>query len=918
MTPSSRMPMNHKSQHSPYPTHISSTHTRAPNAFDTSLFLLDASGSSPSLSQPYQPPLPAVLPTSLGTKRPYSPSLPIERPTLMQGHSPALSPQSSTTTKNTYYPHSQMQNSTGRSSNFSPNAPSPLSGDGSPVVDMQDAYGDGFNEHTTPDFEEVDMPPLADDDVYGDGVDHYTTHPATASSGGYPPSPRATMSPSPKGMASASLNIPRAGGKHGSPVVNIEQFTPAHSTHSGNGVGITMHPTPLSYSPSTSSNAAGDAGAATESLTVKRDENGTWTGGLNPTMRSVSGNDGELLFNLKEQSVLAALEVKKAEIEDWLTNSSRGGGKDPRTKSASSGVRPGGLVVKAKRSRAKSFTDFKAKEPPKVDPGGAALVVMPGESSAGNFTRALATDVIADDSSDDDSSVASLSIEGSLDDVLDDDESMNTSEAPPPTEEDLKKSELEAEEEQRRLENDPAFFPKPRQFYSSHPWNDTIAPVTRGAGIAMQNQPHTANAAMMKFQSYAENIETASRVGTFGSQASRSRRLSSGDPDKAFVETGLLGRLSFGRDKDKDKEKEFGHQRGPSLWGHRVKNSLKRGFSNAGDNKGKEVEGENNNESSGLGDVSVLGRKRGGSTASSIASSIASGPFGPPKQTRSWAKGGSLKVDTSSAFAHMAGIGAGIGKSSAHAPSKTTSPEKRTAMGTNVIREALRRPRSRSELGASSKLYKPSFGIVGLLGQYGGPPALPIKSPVGSGNSSAGAKLKSSFSFGDESRLRGIMDAKQLVIPPDPHRHDRYDVDDDDDDENEPAPVATSRGPAPETKLPKLNITPNMEGFAAHIREKTPKLHPKLMDRIVHEQAKRYKKLVEHRQKHLAAIKNGGRCSNGTKCRGAVGVIGAGGQEEGFEHRRNISMGSYEGEGEGKLSVSLIYHSCWSWSLSKH
>lgn len=900
MTPSSRMPMNHKSQHSPYPTPISSTHTQTPNAFDTSLFLLDASGSSPSLSQPYQPPLPVVLPTSLGTKRPYSPSPPIERPTLMQGHSPALSQQSSTTTKNTYYPHSQMQNSTGRLSDFSPNAPSPLSGDGSPVVDMQDAYGDGFNEHTTPDFEEVDMPPLADDDVYGDGVDDYTPHPATASSGGYPPSPRATMSPSPKGMASASLNIPRPGGKYGSPVVNIEQFTPAHSTHGGNGVGIIMHPTPLSYSPSTSSNAVGgDAGAATESLTVKRDENGVWTGGLDPIVRSVSGNDGELSFNLKEQSILAALEVKKAEIEDWLTNASRGGGKDPRTKSASSGVRPGGLVVKAKRSRAKSFTDCKAKEPPKVDPGAAALVVMPGGSSVGNFTRALATGVIADDSSDDDSSVASSWVECSLDD-LDDDESMNTSEAPP-TGEDLKKSELEAEEEQRRLENDPAFLPKPRQFYSSHPWNDTIAPVMRGAGIAVQNQPHTANAAMMKFQNYAENIETASRVATFGSQASRSRRPSSGDPDKAFVETGLLGRLSFGRDKDK--EREFGHQRGPSLWGHRVKNSLKRGFSNAGDNKGKEIEGEVDGESSGLGDAGVLGRKRGGSTASSIASSIASGPFGPPKQTRSWAKG-SLMVDTSSAFAHMAGIGAGIGKSSAHAPSKTASPEKRTAMGANVIREALRRPRSRSELGASSKLYKPSFGIVGLLGQYGGPPALPIKSPVGSGNSSAGAKLKSSFSFGDESRLRGIVDAKQLIIPPGPHQHDRYN--DDDDDENEPAPVAASRGPAPETKLPKLNITPNMEGFAAHIRERTPKLHPKLMDRIVYEQAKRYKKLVEHRQKHLAAIKNGGRCLNGSQCRGAVGVIGAGVQEEGFEHRRNVSMGSYEGEGEGKFSVSLI------------
>lgn len=893
MTPSSRIPMNHNSQHSLYPTSISSTHPRSAKVFDTSLFLLDASGNSPSLSQPYQPELPAVLPTPLRIKRPRSPS----QPTLAQGHSPALSPHSSTTTNNYYYPHSQMQNSfsSGESSNLPPNAPSCLSGD-SPVVDMQDAYGDGFNEHTTPDFEAVDMPPLADDNIYEDSVDPYTPHPATASSGGYPPSPRATLSPSPKGMASASLNIPgTAFSNRGSPVVKVEQFTPAHSAYSGNGMGANIHPTLLSNStPASSSPHSGDAGAATRSLTVNRDENGVWTGGLDPIIRSVSGNDGELLFNLKEQSVLAALEVKNAEIQDWLTNASR---VNPRARATSAGEKSGELTVKAKRSRAKSFTDSRTKQDPlKVDPAATTSAVMLGESSTRNSAGVSATDAIEIDSSDD-SSVASSSNDGSLDDFLGDDESMNTSEAQP-TEEDLKKSELEADEEQRRLENDPAFFPKRSQFYSSHPWNDTVGPITRGAGIARQNQPHTANAAIVKYQLYAENIDSASRVATFGSQASRNW-LSFSDADKAMVESGMK-RLSFGRDKDKDKEKEFGHQRRSSLWGNMVKNSLKRGFSNASENKGKEAEGECDNEKSSLGGVGVPGRKRGDSTASSAASSITSGGhFGPPKQTRSWTKGGP-RVDTSSAFAHMAGIGAGIGKSSAHAP---TPPERRSVMG------VLRRPRSRSELGVNSKLHKPTFGIVGLLGQYGGPPALPIKSPVVSGNSSAGAKLKSSFSFGDESRQRGTADAKQLLIPPDPHRHDGYDDDDDDDNDNDmnengTAPDAAPSGPAPETRLLKLNITPTMEGFAAHIREKTPKLHPKLMDRIVYEQAKRYKKLVEHRQKHLAAIKNGERCANGTKCGGSVGAIGAGGQE-GCEHRRNAFSGGHEGEGEGEPFLLL-------------
>lgn len=832
----------------------------------------------------------------------------------MQGHSPTLSvvsPQCSTTTNNNnnYYPHLHMQESfsTGGSSNFSPNAPSHLSGDGSPVADMQNAYGDGFNEHTTPDFEEVEMPPLADDDVYevDDGIDPYTPPPATSGRGGYPPSPRATKSPSPKGVTSASLNIPGAGGKrriHGSPVVKVEQFTPAHSANGGNSVGVNVRPVSLSCSTSISS-GRGDTGAATKSPTIKRGKDGAWAGGLGPPVRSALGNDGELLWNLKDQTIQAAIEVKNAEIQDWLTKHTDAPGKDGRTSRAK--AMPGVLAARAKKQGAKCIADFKAKQdPPRADPAAPASAVTPGEVSTGNFTRLSAADAVDDDSSDD-SSVASSFIEGSLDDVLDDDESMNTSEAPP-TEEDLKKSELEAEEEQRRLENDPAFFPKPRQFYSAHPWNDTAGPIMRGAGIAMKNQPHTANAAMMKFQNYADNIETASRVATFGSQVGGARRLSSGDADKTLVESGLLKRLSFGRDR----EREPGHQRRPSLWGQMVRGGIKKGFG-TGENKGKEG-ADNDNEKSGLGDAGSTGRKRGDSTASSISSSIASGThFGPLKQTRSWSKG-SLKVDTSvpSAFAQMAGIGAGIGKSSAHTPNNTSPapPEKRNtglSMGVNVINKALRRPRSRSELGTGSKLYKsskPAFGIVGLLGQYGGPPTLPIKSPVGSGTSSAGGKLKPSFTFGEESRGRGIAGLEQLLIPLDPHRHDGYDDDDDDDmDENgnEAVPATTSGHHTMGTRLPKLNITPNIEGFAAHIRESTPNLHPKLIDRIGYEQMKRYKKLVEYRQKHLAAIENGERCTNGAKCGGSVGAIGAGGQEEGFGHRRNVSAGSYEGEGEG-------------------
>lgn len=766
-------------------------------------------------------------------------------------------------------------------------------------MDMPDAFSDGF---TTPHFEEVEMPPLADDDVYevDEGVDPSYTATTGAIGGAYPPSPRATKSPSPKGTTSANLNIPGAAAGNGSPVVKAEQLTPAHSTNGGNGIGANMPPASLSYSTSASSGLSrGDvvgaaattaaAAAAAQSPTVKRGEDGSWPGGLGPEIRSAPGNDGELMFNLKDQSIQAAIDAKNAEIEDWLKKHPDTSGRD-------------GKGSRARATSSALAAKVKKQDPPRADPATAAVTAALREICTPQYMRDPATDAAAaDDDSSDDSTVPSSYVEGSLDNVLDDDESMSTSEAPP-TEEDLKKSELEAEEEQRRLENDPAFYPKPRQFYS-RPWNDIAGPITRGAEIAMESQPQTANAAMMQFQKYAENIETASRVATFGSQTSRrTRRLSSSDVDKTLVEPGLLKRLTFGKDKG-----EPGHQRRSSLLGNMVK---KKWFGSTGENRNKDEGGENVNEKSGLGNAGSSGRKRGDSTASSIASSIASGTaFGPPKQTRSWTKG-TLKVDTSvpSAFAQMAGIGAGIGKSSAHtSTSPPAPPEKRNtglAMGVNAIK-ALRRPRSISELGPGSKLHKskPAFGIVGLLGQYGGPPALPIKSPVSSGNSGGGERLRTSFTFGEESRQRGTAGVEQLLIP-DPHRHDGYDDDDDDDmNGNELVPVTASGDPAMGTRLPKLNITPNMEGFAAHIREGTPNLHPKLMDRIVYEQLKRYKKLVEHRQKHLAAIKDNGKCANGAKCRGTVGAIGAGGQE-GFGHRRNVSTGSYEGEGEGEFPLT--------------
>lgn len=760
---------------------------------------------------------------------------------------------------------------------------------------------DGFT--TTPNFDDVEMPPLADDDMYeiNDSLSGtvYST-PANGIGGGlmtFPPSPRPTISPSP-GIGS--------GGGNEDVQIKVEQFTPATAAK-GLGVHI-QHPTPISHASSASSNnPIVKATPPVIDLTVdKRGEDGAWSGGYDPEMRAALGvgEDAAEIPSLNEQTIIQHHESKALEVKDWLRKcDSTGYGVDGKE------GKPGGLTVKApKRGRAKSFSDFRNKGSSTKGVEDEGVVIKVGESSAGAITGVL---VIDDDDvrpgeydyEEDDSSEGFLSNDGSLDD---DDESMNTSEAPP-TEEALKRTELDDEEEQMRIDNDPSLLPNPGQFYSARPWTDEAGPLPRGTNMsAMKCQPNTANGAISRFREYAQNIETASRVATFGSETSKHhRRLSASDVDR-FTDGRLLGRLSF-RNKEKSQDKDAappGHSRRPSLMQSLMRTSLKRGHSNASDKlKENNTDVSNEGEKDGLiGDAASMGRKRG----DSVASSISATSFAPLKTRPSWSKPGTLKVDTSvhGAIVGIAGITAGIGQSSGHTtstvkPASPTPPEKRST-GLSVMQQ-IRRARSKSELSAGSKLHKnskPAFGIVSMLGQYGGPPLVPIKTSPVAANSTQSAPdptLKPRFTFGEETSKRGLEAVTQsLLTPPDPNRHQGFD--DSDDEATEETLRKNPQAIAPGQRQQKLDITPNAEGFTAHIKSKTPGLNHKLVERIVYEQGKRFKKLVEHRQKHLAAIKNGGKCGNNTKCRGRVGSIGAGGQEENNGHKRNISGEGFEGE----------------------
>lgn len=114
--------------------------------------------------------------------------------------------------------------------------------------------------------------------------------------------------------------------------------------------------------------------------------------------------------------------------------------------------------------------------------------------------------------------------------------------------------------------------------------------------------------------------------------------------------------------------------------------------------------------------------------------------------------------------------------------------------------------------------------------------------------------------------------------------------------------------------LPKHSVAQTLEGFAENIRMLTPGLCPKLVDRVANEQCKRYKKLVEYRQKHLALLKQNSTCSNGLKCRQVIGAIGVSSEciVSVASYKRGGGGGSfnYDENSETFVLIELFFLNC--------
>ena len=668
--------------------------------------------------------------------------------------------------------------------------------------------------------------PVASPNAHGVGMNT-----ATGISGEHhhtwPISPRPTASPSPMKRGDddepiithirrAETDGSTSSWRVISPIVKVEDLTndlplassvESLSTGTGNTSGNGLS-SPTSLQVGGRPRSRSDVGARTH-----RDEEGVW-GGLSPEMRRGLVHNGSglgigqgtdyLPMNLKEQEQFRKTQEKNMEVEEWLRRSPilypRG-----RTK----GSENGGLrVPKNRERRSNSISDFRVTE------------------GAGRHHRGIGNGAMEglEDETDSSEGVSQMDSdweEGSLD-AWGEESGYNTTEIP--AHPDIMNT---AEEEPYDPDKDPKLLPKPHEFYSSKPWRDDPSYGPTPRGIAHRNQPPCSNAAISRFREYADNLETASRVATFGSARGHSHGMTSEDAEKFVNTEGILKRLSFGKGDDREKEKSP-RDRKTSIFEFPFK-GLKRTSSNTtGDGPPKSPLGE--------------GHSRRDSATS-----------GTPPQARwrpSWATPWKGKLNIDTAIGAMTGQLAVVGAAD---QSRSTSPIPGLpgAMSLGPPSQGTKRSRSKSDLSATigSKLIKPrtmkpEFGLATMMHMHGGPPMIPITSPSATTvvrrhtfesttsipNSGAAPKTSQSTAAG------------------------MYDSDEEDD-----ADITIAKP----TK--KLDIKPTLEGYAANVRELNPLLMSKLVDRIAHEQVKRYKKLQDHRARHVAAVARGD-CPNKQKC----------------------------------------------------
>ncbi|MCJ1362506.1 hypothetical protein MMC16_001609 [Acarospora aff. strigata] len=586
-------------------------------------------------------------------------------------------------------------------------------------------------------------------------------------------------------------------GRTASPIVRVESYSrgdsPARTGHLGRSSSkrsrVSMSSAHLSpYGEADSSEDESEATqrhhnfryAAVAGSTSQNDANSSFLQapigreGVNPDMRSQL--DEIIVPNLAEQEEHRHIVEKNADVEDWLAHSESGSHASWRQ---SSPARSRTSKPVNERRRAKSMGDKSAPRgnEPELDTAAASF----------NYRDVPGPGLLLDEESGEE-----------------EDDSGDTGDEMPESPSAVIDQYGGGEESPHHV------FPTANegylanQSYRSRPWED---PPYDLIADGMAAQPTTSNAAIMRFKQRADNLETASRVATWGT-----RRMSETDIDKIVGDGGLFKRLSFGKEKDKSKAK--GERRGSFLEQAATRLLPKRSNSHL---RRKTVPQPQQTSSS---EIPEASRKE------------SVGSVGPSKLGK---KPKSPMLNTGGAVAAMAGQIAAIGGSgSVSATAAAATPHGPWMQAKSVIK----RTRSRSELGDVKPSAAANPGLADLMNQHGGPPMPTLASPP-----------------------QEPLNAKPFG-PPD----DEEIEDEEEEEEGEGRDkLLNDMGIIMNLTLQGDDITPTLEGFKSNVRQLNPRLAPFLIDRIGHEQVRRYKKLVESKIQHLNAVSNRN-CMSGKYC----------------------------------------------------
>jgi hypothetical protein len=352
-----------------------------------------------------------------------------------------------------------------------------------------------------------------------------------------------------------------------------------------------------------------------------------------------------------------------------------------------------------------------------------------------------------------------------------------------------------------------------RLMMQSRHWND--APSYPSA-TATNEQPATANEAIMRFYRNADTMSIASRAATWGTR----RRSEPSLPDWESVADGnLLKKLSISKPSGRSRKDSFFDQ-GLDRLANIVPNMVRK----RSDAKLKRARSSQNIPE----EPQLPPNPRHNSQGSLLV----------PSRTLSVGKK-QQTPNISTTIAAMASPLAAVGTTHARNGSisaNLTSPKSPSHLG--FANRIINRARSKSDLSIPND--RGHSGIANLWRVNGGPPVATLATPQAQPEVA-------------------LLEKRPLELD--------EDDDEDDDEQGDEGDMKVDAELDP--------IVPNYEGFKAHVRRLNPDMDTRynwLVSRIAHQQEIRYKNLLDLRVKHSQAI-NAQNCSAGSHCLGLGGSI---------------------------------------------